>query len=127
MASLSPFAIRPISTSSDVDCIACGRPAWRLVAGACKWVHGSATVLAGASNACDTQPIPGGKASEPQCGYSRGRCRQAQNVSEMLSLPVSGKKLCADTQRRGELAQGGEDREGGNASRFGIFRRNILY
>src|ERR1700730_1849495 len=46
IASRSPFAIRPISTSSDVDCIALGRPTCRLVVGAREWVHGSATVMA---------------------------------------------------------------------------------
>src|SRR5436190_22969255 len=46
MASRSPFAIRPISTSSDVACITLGRSARKLVAGGCNWVHGSATEMA---------------------------------------------------------------------------------
>src|SRR5262249_35891081 len=58
MASRSPPAIRPISTSSDVACIASDGRLVRLVAGERHRVHRSATIVTDAHTAF--VPPPGG-------------------------------------------------------------------
>src|SRR5436190_5922682 len=66
MASRSPFAIRPISTSSDVACITLGRSARKLVAGGCDWVHGSATEMAEPLTPPSAAPQAGDRALGPR-------------------------------------------------------------
>src|ERR1700730_14205338 len=89
IASRSPFAIRPISTSSDVDCIALGRPTCRLVVGAREWVHGSATGMPRHFPPRIPRRTAAGEFYPLQYGYSkgcRGRDDKCANVSRDLEV-----------------------------------------